>query len=536
MHIVADENKKHSSCLEDRAAAAALFILLAVLFAVFVLANLFHFNRYMNSDIASDVLLAKVLYGDHFRYSGYWVGSAEICIISPPNVAAFLYAVTKNLLLSAGIATVILSGVLLASMVFFYHKIGFSRLQILLAVLIPFVLSGNIDATLGMLVLYAAYYVSHFFTLFIILYIYADALQHDRITAPECIFSVFLAVITGMQGFHCLIYIYLPLAAAEFLRQVIRLAVRRKENKHGNRMLFLWTLLLAATASVAIVSSSSGSNGTTRNIRGSFSKLCGQVIPDIADLLQGRMAVFSTFFVIAAAVGFYILFRNYFHMLHDENGHTEQKAEETAAMAMSWALVLLLLSFFVMMAAATFTTTDSTPRYYIPLLFITGAGSAVLLDSSKLSSCRWFRMILLSAVILFASVRIYMYYGLLIADDPTGNTNEYHAAEWLESSGYNTGYASFDYANKMTLLTNDSVSIASIDSFKSMQGCKWLTDKRWYPPYRNSDTITAYIVTNEEEDSFGVFLKEYNPTVIASREFGHLHVFVLDKNYTYWSN
>lgn len=519
-----------------KAAQIILTFQIVVLFVIFFLANLFHFNCYMNSDIASEVLHAKVLYLDHFVYSKYWVGSAERYIISEPNIAAFIYSVTKNLLISSGMAACILAAALLISMIVFYHKIRFSYIQILLAVMLPFVLSENIDASLSMLVLYAAFYASHFIVLFIILSIYASGLQRGRITILQYILSVILAAVTGMQGFHCIIYIYIPLLITEMVRQLAMLVIqsgKRKRKKHGRTEIFLWSIVLLVTAMAVIICMNSSGNATSRNIRHSIDKLGNQVLPDIFDLFKGRMTVLVVFFMITAILGFCSLFIHYFHMLwldsHDDRSGVSDVNKG------AWASVVLLFSFLAMVAAATFTTTESAARYYVPLLFAAGAGTAFLIGRKQFPPV-WLRAILVSVVIVFSSIRILEYSQLLIMYDQSMNTDEYHTAEWLKSSGYDVGYSTYDYANLLTVLSNDRIRVAAVDDFQNMNGCKWLTDKRWYPPIEKKDITTAYVVSDANRKSFNVFLKKQKPAIIDIKKFGQLNVFILKQNYTHWSD
>ena len=78
---------------------------------------------------------------------------------------------------------------------------------------------------------------------------------------------------------------------------------------------------------------------------------------------------------------------------------------------------------------------------------------------------------------------------------------------YLEEHGYDSGYATFENANTMTVLTNGRLLIAPVASVAEMDICKWLSCSGWYVPNVPFEKKTVYIVTEAERAEFGRLLK-----------------------------
>ena len=118
---------------------AAVFIALVF---IHIDINVNHYLAQMDADIASDTILTEVLYDNGFVTPDTWVGSTEVCVISAPNLAAFIYPlVGQNMNLSMGIACSIMMLLLLAVMMVYFKQIGFNWNEILASLIVLFSLS-----------------------------------------------------------------------------------------------------------------------------------------------------------------------------------------------------------------------------------------------------------------------------------------------------------------------------------------------------------------------------------------------------------
>ena len=88
----------------QRVGEALLALLLLFAVGEFVCANLFHYTRYMDADIAGEVLFAKMTAKNGLIPPSTWAYSTERRTLYPCRLGAVLYALTGNLNLSMGIA------------------------------------------------------------------------------------------------------------------------------------------------------------------------------------------------------------------------------------------------------------------------------------------------------------------------------------------------------------------------------------------------------------------------------------------------
>lgn len=65
------------------------------------------------------------------------------------------------------------------------------------------------------------------------------------------------------------------------------------------------------------------------------------------------------------------------------------------------------------------------------------------------------------------------------SEEPTAS-DALEAAKYLEKKGDDMAYFTFENANKMTALSNGRVNVYAINSFATMDICKWLTDRNGY--------------------------------------------------------
>ncbi len=507
---------------------------LTVIIVEFAVANLFHFTRYMDSDIASDALLAELLSQNDFSVPDTWYGSAEKQITSVPNIAAIIYSINGNLNLAMGIASVIMTALLLFSMVYYYNSNGFTKLQTIAAILIPFMLSRSVSNSLKMIFLYASHYVSHMIFMFVIYAFYAQALRNgNELKKKHIFFSVIIAVIAGLQGMHGMLYIFGPILISEVLRIGIKLLT--KKINRNDKYLFIWAICISFVSYVSVKCGSSYVQNTSRNIRHCLEKLITDVVPDIIETLSlyGLPLYLAYIIIFISLVGFTVAI--YFSI----KSFLNEKDNMDYGQKQLWSTLPFLFSFLLPIAGAMFTTADSTGRYYIGQMFVLGTGYAIIVGeiekAKKISEIRQICIILIMfPLLLYGMDSIKYFYENLIANDQTLTSKNMQIINWLKENDCLYGYADFLKANEITVVSNDTVKIRALDSMTDLNGCKWLTDTRWYPPTKTTDGLTAYVLLPEEIEEFQTFLENENPTIVNYKVFDNLEVYILDKDYSMW--
>ncbi|SFQ09109.1 hypothetical protein SAMN04487928_11835 [Butyrivibrio proteoclasticus] len=532
-----------------RIITAILAVVFLALLFVFIDANIFHYTARMEADIASETLLGAVIYDNGFIQPSTWYASTAVRVISVPNVAAFIYPlVAHNANLAAGISCVIMMILLLAVMVLYFWQIGFAPVQILSVLVIVMSLTNSADEFQRMLFLYASYYVSHAITLFLILIFYNKWLKENKLSWWTVILSLVIAMTNGMQGMHACLFCYIPLIVTEVIRRIVFWA---KEEEQNNIFIMIWVFVLFAASYGSTKFFGSNNFGAGRNIRHAFEKFIGEVCPTIANALSfNRLPVLAILIVTASIAGYVIcvykliknagntfdedIFRNYKAALSDD------KLDSSDHTYRFWSLLVFPFGFILCTLLETFTTADVAGRYFLMLLFTVGTGFALLSHQlkEKIRDFALVRGIILTALLLVVSFygvfSAFVFYSELIRDDSSFDTDAYKAYNWMAENGYSYGYTTFDYANYITVMGNNTVKVRAVNNMADMAGCKWLSDTTWYPPVKSQEGATCYIVSEAMSEDFNVFLENYEPEILGTAEVGKFIIYVLDHDYTLW--
>ncbi|MBE5829989.1 MAG: hypothetical protein E7305_11120 [Butyrivibrio sp.] len=495
----------------NRLLAVALLMVLAWVFYIFADANLYHYTANMESDTASETLLAKVLYENGHTQPSTWQMSTGRRIIASPMLASFLYPVTAfDLNAAMGLATTLMVVALVGAMLFFNRQIGLSFLESMVAILLTFVLATPESEIQRHIFLYAAYYTGHFICMFLVLGIYARALKKDKLPLIGIIVTVPLAIVNGMQGMHASMFFYMPLLGAEILR-VIALFIKKKKI---NYKITSWVAIISLGSVVSFkVFGTHMVSDVSRNIRHAPEKFFDIVLPFCKSVLwYDRYPLLIALFVILAVLGYVLAITR-----------LKDKPELWSALPIPFGVVVVILS-------TTFTTAESAPRYYMMQIFIVGVGTALLIHLFKPEKT----MCLALLVVFYGITSAMAFDEALVKGDQMAFSAYEKVIAYMEENGYEYGYSVFDYANMITVISNDKVKVRPVNSFAEMEGVKWLSDSTWYPPYKDPNGLTCYVVSEPKKEDFNDFVKKQAPLIIDSKELGVFTVYVTDRDYTVW--
>lgn len=518
-----------------------LFLLDAVLVLIlwtYADANLHHYTAKMDADIASETLLGTRIYENGFRQPDTWVVSTHNYVIMAPNLAAFIYPIVgKNMNLAMGIAIVLLFLLMARLMYVYLCNMELSHVGVVCAMILSFSLMGTSDDIQQMIFLYAAYYVVHFITLFLFLILYNKAIDKDKI--PSWIFglTLLLSFLNGLQGMHAALFCYMPLLGVEIVRRLVSFI---KKEKQSSFLILGWLLATSFLSVFATKIVGSYTLGASRNIRHAGEKFIEYVWPFFLDVISfDKMPVLVTLFCVLAALGYIytvrelLIWGNRAEAEAAQAGAAEAPVEATLAKSPFWSVLAFPFGVIVCMLSSTFTTAEAAPRYYIMILFVVGVGVALFMRGVT----KWTRYIctaIAALVIIYGLNKAYVFNNDLIINEDSFEQATAQVARWMEDNGYEYGYSTFNQANTITVMSNNKVKVRAVNSMKEMQGAKWLSDKTWYPPIKDADGPTCYIVTEANAEEFAEFMDDRKPAVIEQTEIGDYTVYVLDHDYTVW--
>ncbi|RKM54496.1 hypothetical protein D6853_13295 [Butyrivibrio sp. X503] len=496
-------------------------------------ANIHHYTAKMDADIASETLLSTRIYENGFRQPDTWVVSTHNYVIMAPNLASFIYPIIgKNMNLAMGLAIVVLF-LLMARLMYVYLKeTELSHVGVISAMILSFSLMRTSDDIQQMFFLYAAYYVVHFITLFLLLILYNRAIEKDKVSLWVFGLTLLLSFLNGLQGMHAALFCYMPLLGVEIVRRFVSFI---KKEKQSDFKILGWLLSTAFLSVFATKIVGSYTLGASRNIRHAGEKFIEYVWPFFLNVISfENMPVLVALFCVLAAVGYFFVIKELL----------TSGIESLGAPAKSpyWSVLAFPFGVIVCMLSSTFTTAEAAPRYYVMILFVVGVGVALFMRGlkkmvEKSGGCaiaNYVALAVAALVVVYGMDKAYVFNRELIVNDESSKAVQTEVARWMEDHGYEYGYSTFNHANTITVMSNNKVKVRAVNSMAELQGAKWLSDKTWYPPTKSSEGPTCYIVSDSNDEDFAEFLAAKQPTIIEETEIEDYKIYVLDHDYTEW--
>lgn len=479
--------------------------------------NIFHFNFKMNADIASDAVLARLIWNRKEIIPSTWYRANETRIICTPNLAALFYGLTKNMVLSEGMACCLMTLMIVTSIFYFGKKAELKKSETLLLVFLGLILPVNM-AILELLYLFASYYAIHVVVLFFTLGVYMDLINKKKTKWTQAGLSIIFAFILGIQGVRGILILYEPLFGIEVIRILYRIYCKIKSEK-ADWMSSIWIFCLLAVSFIGTCFPFSTGQSFSRNIRNGVKKLFTVVLPNIKRAigfeesnLYGKIILCILLIVVLYTLG-NILYRIW---------------RKKTINAVDWAFLVICASPVVTALTVAFTTFDDSERYYF-LLVYSMAFAIALLWRRISNTCKLVGG-LLSVIFAIVSIRM-VYLPIIFSQEPPA-TEAYAVGEYLEKNDYKNAYATFENANTITVLTNGSVQVSAVASVDKMDICKWMTSTEWYVPNIPFEERTAYIITESEMELFEDFLRKHKDKVELVQKVGKYIVYASNYNFS----
>ncbi len=201
-----------------------ILLSVAVLFFLtYLYINVFGFDMYATPDVYADTLYAIEAWESKSIFPAGWVFGNQFYVVATPVFCALLYGITGNINLSMIIATLIMTVLLIASLIWMLFPFTTRTQQIASAALmLGGITTCGITLSLEgqLLFVLASYYSCYLITLFITIGDYLRALHNPRRNyySPMTILCCLLLLATGMQSIRQTVILIVPLCALEVLR------------------------------------------------------------------------------------------------------------------------------------------------------------------------------------------------------------------------------------------------------------------------------------------------------------------------------
>ena len=388
-------------------------------------------GSYIDADMSSEFLLARLLAEEGGILSKNWLYSTELRVLNTQLVFAAFFRLSDNWFLVRVLSTLLLWGILLGSYGFMLRAMGLGRWFCLTAapLFLPFSWDQSRVLILGL------YYIPHVSISFITLGLMVS-LHKGRNALWVYPLSCLLALASGLGGIRQLAILYIPLCMATFLS-----ALLRREKQEWQQFL-LSVVLLAFSAlgywgNQLLREQYHFHNYDTLSFRFDLSGL--QYLPDGLLRWFGSIGAFSAVSVWIAAAALCLLLTVLLLLL------LRQKKLGSSQL-------LIPLFFLSGLAALTgiycLTDMEYAPRYYLPVLVFL---FPLLAMAWEHHNGRWAAAFLIGCLGInsFSTAAVYRQ-----APDSSGHRE---IAEMLVQEGYTQGYASFEHSNVLTEYSNGKI-------------------------------------------------------------------------------
>lgn len=497
-----------------------IFIFLALI----CVTNLLHFNYKLNADLASDVILGRLIWESKEIIPSTWYVAEETRLICTPNLTALFYALTQRMTLSAGLSCSAMSILILLSALYFGNSMEFSVREGLLFGFLCLMIPMDF-VILELFYLFASYYAIHIVILFLTLGTYIRVIKGERLKGVSMALAILLALILGVQGARGVLVLYGPLFGIEAIRHLYRWYCR-KEQKKVDIFISLWVVVLLVVSFLGMFSPISVGQELSRNVRKGFHKLLTVVLPDMGKAMgfESRFLLERLCAALLVIVALFLLAGLLYRMYRKED-----------IQPVEWGYLVICSSLAVSVFMVAFTTVESSERYYFQIVFVMAYSVILLFRKSKLFvKFKWGTNAGVCLVIMTLTILhfIDIYLPVLRAEEPPEN-DFYRVVRFLEENEFRMAYSTFENANTMTVISDGEIRVASVDSVSEMNVCKWMTSTDWYVPNVPFESETAYIIPESKMGEFEKFLQKHEDDMQFETQIGMFLIYSSGYNFSW---
>ncbi|EPF27218.1 hypothetical protein HMPREF1221_00022 [Treponema socranskii subsp. paredis ATCC 35535] len=491
-----------------------IILLLQFFIAAAVLTSVCAFTRciqYMNSDMASEIMLAKECFTHKTFWPRSWYYSTEFRLLNTQLVAAPLFAFTSNWITVKAVSVIILCFALPLSLWFLLEtldvKTAWIKLLCALLVFVPW--SGQ----MWELVQFGNYYIPHIVISFIYIGLFISLAYKELSAQKRKIFSLIffaLAFISGISGIRYILNFQLPIALTLIILAVHHIVVQ-KERFDFSCFFIRNKRVFYASANIILGGVGYAMNSLILHRLFLFSTWNDIRFNTLGDITFSDVhrAVFEIFgyhnkvlalgpaginnvMLYIASIFFIICF-----VLCVKKYEAEHKQ-----IFLIITIVMIILNFFVIIH------TEFAGRYFVPSLVYCIPCFALFLENKTLSSWKKYCVGVAVSITLIAASFI-TYIDVLTYD---GNRDKIAVCQFLNKN-YTFGYATFWNANIFTFMTDGRIEISNLETDvidnvdyipSSFRYYFWLTSDRFYrDDYKASEPVFFLVTQKEYNDSPG---------------------------------
>lgn len=429
---------------------------------------------FIDADMSSELVLAKLLSEEGGILSKSWYYSTELRILNTQLIFAPLFAVIDDWSLVRAIGTAICLFIYILCYFFFARSIHLGRSHMLFS---AGILMLPLSSSYTYSVLTGAFYIPHIclaFILFGLILRYAECDGSKRVAL--LIFASLISFIAGLGGIRQLYVFSAPLTLAA---AIVYMQKKKADDERAGKRLLSASIITLIVSGVACLINRGLHNiysfcnygETGGRMPVGFTSFSGDGIDFCIDGLMELMGyhtgpAFSGFLVYNILFGiiFVGLLISMIYALKHDAPYTQK--------AMVW---FIFAGVGMQCVLYCFTSIDRVARYFIPVVIFAVPFAALFFEKSKLD--RRLRVLGVTGLAaLMAVCSAYTYKTACESSAYSANQEYIQLVDYIKQEGYEQGYASFWNGNILTELSDGEIEmwVVSSDMITDKLGLKYV--------------------------------------------------------------
>ena len=511
-----------------------LIVTLMMITVLLIWLNLTKIDDYLHSDIVAEANFAQQMWKQKTLFPDHWYYANELSAMRPTLLAAILYGITGDFVLSYSISIVICGVICVLALIYMLKSLDISFYSILIGCIAFLGFFGY--NFIENLLLYYGYYNFYFLFTFLTIGYFIRAFGEKRILYKNIIRIILVAsaLMFGIMGIRMTQALYVPLLLIEIIIIILYLIENKPEEIRVDLFIETSILLLFNIVGIIIFKIFISKSGYLPNDMTSFMFLdvsevvtkFKNVIPIILNSIdiKGNFPIISIngidFCVKLFMLGLTILVVNKI-----------RHKKET-----KWfrAMIFFSLSVSITIFIQSVTQLGFLYRYFFMLgCLITVTIVYVAEYIYKLSS-RYLPVITIG-VILIVGVNYCANFRPMLSYN--GNLVERQVVDWLMVEGYEYGLASFWKSGLVKGLSNGKIEMTQLapdindSNAGNLKPFLWLTDEKLYD--KECASRKTFLLVDDLEESYLLKNKDsilYKYNNIKVKEIEKFNIYEYNEN------
>lgn len=470
----------------------------------------------MDSDMASEILLAKEGWASKTFWPRVWNYSTEFRLLNTQLLTVPLFAFTDNWIVIKTLSAFL--NLLLVPLLLFFILDQLEIKNFWLKTILCLLAFVPWSERSWQVIQFGSYYIPHVVLSWVFIGAYIWILKNEcktevskskKFKTVKVLFFV-LSFISGLSSIRYILQFVLPLFIVMISLEVGKIVAEKREFKIKevfveNRGIFYSFAALVLSGfgyianSLVLSKLYSFANFNTMKFNnfnevplmqwiGGYFSVCGY---------QNNVSVFTPSGICNVLVFVFFSFAilSVISYLKAERGADSEVGFDFKRIFVLYSIVVLVFNTFV------FVNTDYYARYLVTIILAVFPIFAIIAESEKVSLIKR-SILILSMSVLMLTVSFTVYSKLFSTElrigDSGKNVERLEIAKFLVDEGYTFGYAKFWETNVYSYLTNDKIEMADIGYKKQ----PWLTTKRFYTDDYKADEKVFLILTTEQMEDY----------------------------------